>query len=213
MQNKKQVLLISTLLMLPYTYGLFQLTTILFGAKWGYMTGFFGYWAYCLLIAWWVSGSNLIYFKKLWHPKNCNAVNWVSLAAFVPVIAIFFISFLPNATKLSLSAIGLLIIMLVFNGFIEELYWRGLYLLEYPENARIGFLYSWLFFGAWHLSLWFAKGILYKDGLVYLIGGAYGLGLLWTWVVRSNKNLRAVIPAHILVNLFAFTAFFVDNGF
>ena len=56
MTNKKRILLVSSLLMLPFTFGLFQLTTAFLGPKWGYVTGFLGYWSYCLITAWLVSG-------------------------------------------------------------------------------------------------------------------------------------------------------------
>jgi membrane protease YdiL (CAAX protease family) len=140
-------------------------------------------------------------------------VTWISLAAFLPALGLFFVSFLPNAAQLTLSTGILLVLVVLLNGVVEEMYWRGLYLLEYPDDSRIGFVLAWFLFGAWHISLWFARGVVYKDGFLALVGGAYMLGLLWTWVARSNGNLRAVIPAHILANLFAFTALFVDNGF
>ena len=214
MESKNRTLLVSSLILLPFTFGWFQLTTLFLGTKWGYVTGFLGYWAYCLFIAWRISDGDWNYFKSLWdRQRRTKYGTWIGLAAFFPAVGVFFISFLPNVARLSFSAGALLIGMVVVNGFIEELYWRGLYLLEYPNNAWIGFLLSWLLFGAWHISLWFARGILYKDGFLALVGGSYGLGLLWTWVARSNGNLRAVIPAHILANLFAFTALFVDNGF
>lgn len=214
MKDNKRILLVSSLLLLPFTFGLFQLTTYLLGPKGGYLVGFLGYWAYCLITAWLVSGSDIGYFKAMWtRQRNHKYAVWISLAAFLPAFGVFFVSFLPNVARLSLSTGVLLIAMASLNGLIEELYWRGLYLLEYPNNARTGFLLSWLLFGAWHISLWFARGILYKDGFLALVGGAYGLGLIWTWVARSNGNLRAVVPAHILANLFAFTALFVDNGF
>lgn len=214
MKDKKRTLLVSSLVLLPFTFGLFQLTTFFLGTKWGYVTGFLGYWAYCLVTAWLVSGGAWDYFRSMWDQQRRNKyATWIGLAAFIPAFGVFFVSFLPNVAKLTLSAGALLIVMAFLNGLIEELYWRGLYLLEYPHNGRIGFIVSWLLFGAWHISLWFARGIIYKDGFLALVGGAYGLGLIWTWVARSNGNLRAVIPAHILANLFAFTALFVDNGF
>lgn len=214
MQNKQRTLLISSLILLPFTFGLFQLTTLALGPKWGYVTGFLGYWSYCLLTAWFISGSDWNYFKAMWNqPRNNKYARWIGLAAFIPALGVFFVSFLPNVTKLTLSTGALLVGMVLLNGFMEEVYWRGLYLLEYPDNSRIGFILAWLLFGAWHISLWFARGMIYKDGFLALVGGAYGLGLLWTWVARSNRNLRAVVPAHILANLFAFTALFVDNGF
>jgi membrane protease YdiL (CAAX protease family) len=214
MPNPKRLLLISSLLMLPLTYIWIQFTTSSLGAKWGYVTGLAGYWVYCLFIAWLVSRGNVNYFKEVWNRQyQGNYLKWISLAAYIPVLGLFFVSFLPNAAQLTLSTGILLVLVVLFNGSIEELYWRGLYLLEYPNNVLNGFILPWLFFGAWHISLWFARGVLYKDGFLALVGGAYMLGLLWTWVARSNGNLRAVIPSHILVNLFAFTALFVDNGF
>jgi membrane protease YdiL (CAAX protease family) len=154
------------------------------------------------------------YFQAMWNQQRSGKyVKWIALAAFLPAVGLFFVSFLPNAARLTLSTGMLLVLMTVLNGSIEELYWRGLYLIEYPNSNRIGFLFSWLLFGAWHVSLWFARGILFRDGFLALVGGAYGLGLLWTWSARSSGNLRTVIPAHILTNLFAFTVLFVDNGF
>jgi membrane protease YdiL (CAAX protease family) len=212
--NKKVVLLISSVLMLPFTFGLFQVTTLWLGPKWGYVSGFVGYWAYCLLTVWLVSSGGLNRIKPLWNQQSESAsAKWISFVAFIPVAGVFFVSFLPNAAQLTVSTGVLLVIVAVLNGSIEELYWRGLYLLEYRDNTLIGFVFSWFLFGAWHVSLWFANGVVYTDGVIALIGGAYGLGLLWTWVARKNGNLRAVIPAHILTNLFAFTALFVSNGF
>lgn len=214
MKHQKRLLLTSSLLMVPFTFGLFQLTTWYFGPKWGYIAGFAGYWAYCLLAAWLVSGADPNYFKRMWNEQSGNySAKWFSLLAFIPVFGVFFFSFLPNAAELTLSTTLLLVIVVLLNGSIEEVYWRGLYLLEFPNNAPVGFIFSWLLFGAWHISLWFARGVVYADGLLALVGGAYGLGLIWTWVARTNRNLCAVVPAHILVNLFAFTALFVSNGF
>jgi membrane protease YdiL (CAAX protease family) len=193
---------------------LFQLTTFFLGPKWGYITGFPGYWLYCLLTAWLLAGTDRNYFEGMWGQQRENKyAKWIGLAAFIPVLGVFFVSFLPNAAALTLSTGALLIFTVVLNGIIEELYWRGLYLLEYPNNARIGFVLSTILFGAWHISLWFARGVVYKEGFIALVGGALGLGLLWAWVARTNGNLRAVVPAHILTNLFALTALFVDNGF
>ena len=129
--------------------------------------------------------------KSLWRNQNNGKyAKWISLAAFIPVLGLFFVSFLPNVAQLTLSTGVFLVIVVLLNGSIEELYWRGLYLFEYPNDSRIGFLFSWLLFGAWHISLWFANGVIYKDGFLALVGGGGGIG-----------------------NLFAFTALFVDNGF
>jgi uncharacterized protein len=214
MQSKKNILLVSSLLMLPLTFAWIQLTTTILGPKWGYVTGLAGYWIYCLVIAWLVSGGDLKTIQSIWDgQRDEKYAKWIAPMAFVPVLGLFFVSFLPNIAQLTASTIALLVIVAALNGLVEELYWRGLYLLEFPANAGIGLVLSWLLFGAWHISLWFAKGVVYKDGFLALVGGAYMLGLIWTLVARSNGNLRSVVPSHILVNLFAFTALFLDNGF
>ena len=51
MTNKKRILLVSSLLMLPITYLWIQFTASSFGAKWGYVAGLAGYQVYCLLAA------------------------------------------------------------------------------------------------------------------------------------------------------------------
>jgi membrane protease YdiL (CAAX protease family) len=213
LNDKQRILFVSSIVLLPFTFALFQLTTLWLGPRWGYFTGFVGYWAYCLVTAWLLSGSDWNYFKAMWTREADKSAKWISLVAFIPVFGVFFVSFLPNVSRLTLSTGALLTVTVLLNGAIEELYWRGLYLLEYPKDGRIGFFVSLLLFAAWHVSLWFARGVIYKDGFLALVGGAFGLGLIWTWVARSNRNLRAVVPSHILVNLFALTALFVDNGF
>jgi membrane protease YdiL (CAAX protease family) len=214
MKNKKRTLLISSFILLPFTFVLLQITTFTLGPKWGYVTGFLGYWVYCLFIAWLMAGSNWNYLKGMWNQQRENKyAGLIAFSAFIPAFGVFFVAFLPNAAKLTLSTSVLLVFMAVLNGAIEEFYWRGLYLLEYHDNARIGFFLSTLLFGAWHFSVWSSRGVIYKDGIIALIGGAYVMGLLWTWVARSQGNIRAVVPAHILVNFFAFTALFVDNSF
>jgi membrane protease YdiL (CAAX protease family) len=214
MKYKKCTLLVSSFILLPFVFVLFQITSRIFEPKWGYITGFLGYWSYCLLTVWLISGSDLNYLKSMWYQKweNKNS-KLIGIVLAIVVIACFFIGFVPDVAKLTVSTGVLVLIMAVLNGPVEELYWRGLYLLEYPDNTRIGFIMSVLLFGTWHFSLWFAKGMIYKDGIIPVVIVPYGLGLLWAWSARSNGNIRATVLTHILINIFAFTSLFVDNSF
>ena len=67
MRDKKRILLVSSLVILPFTYLLFQLTTSSLGPKWGYVTGFLGYWSYCLVITWMLSDGDWNYLKPTWN--------------------------------------------------------------------------------------------------------------------------------------------------
>jgi len=210
----KHTLLISSFLILPFTFGTFQILTGLFGPKWGYMGGFLLYWGYALCTSWWLSGGKWAYLGRMTSQSlRPRYTNGITAAAFLPVLGVFFVSFLPNAAKLTPTTSILLVTMALLNGTIEEVYWRGLYLLEYPQDRRIGVWASTVLFGAWHISLWFARGVAYQGGFMALVGGAFVMGLLWTGVTRSVGNVRACILAHVLVNLFAFTGLFIENGF
>lgn len=214
MQDKKRALLISSFILLPFVFLLFQVTSRTLSPKWGFTAGFLGYWLYCLLTVWLISSSDLNYLKGVWNQRreNKHAKLIGFILAFV-VIACFFVGIVPVAAKLTLSAGALALILSIVNGPVEELYWRGLYLLEYRDNKRIGFVLSALLFGTWHFSLWFARGMIYKEGAFVVVGVPYLLGLLWTWTARSNGNIRAAVLTHILIDIFALTRLFVQNGF
>jgi membrane protease YdiL (CAAX protease family) len=103
--------------------------------------------------------------------------------------------------------------MAVINGFVEEFFWRGMYLLQFRKSVVIGMVVAPLLFAAYHIALWYVKGITYQGGIFALVGGAYVMGLLWSWVSRKTGTIFSVTIAHILVNVFAFTGLFVENGF
>jgi len=214
MQNRKQILLISSIILLPFTFAAFQISTGVLGSKGGYVVGFLLYWTYSLLTVCLVAGFNWAYIKNMVsNSYNNKYANIFNVIAFLPVVGVFFVAFLPNVAKLTLATSALLAFMAIFNGTIEEIYWRGLYTVEYKNDGRVGFFIPVFLFGAWHFSLWFARGLTYQGGAIALIGGASFMGLLWAWVTRSVGNIRACVLAHVLVNLFAFTGLFVENAF
>ena len=204
----------SSVIVLPFTYLVFQIFPAFLGPKWGYITGFLAYWLYAALIALLSGGLIRRNLKHLFSFTSQGIkVQIIHGAAFIPVAGVFFISFLPNVAHLTATAALLLFGMAVINGIVEEYYWRGLYLLEFSKNRWVGYVISPILFGAYHVSLWFIKGITYQGGFMALVGGAYIMGLLWTWVARKTGNIRSCTVAHIMVNIFAFTGLFVDNGF
>ncbi len=178
------------------------------------MTGFIAYWVYALITVGVITGFNRVILQNMFITSKKDRITTViNGAAFLPVIGVFFVSFVPNAAQLTPDAILLLILMAGINGAIEELYWRGMYIYEFNNNWRGNLIISPLLFGAYHISLWFIKGMTYQGGFFALVGGAFVMGLLWAGVAWKTGNIRACTFAHILVNLFAFTGLFVENGF
>ncbi|MNY82307.1 hypothetical protein D3C86_2243340 [compost metagenome] len=49
------------------------------------------------------------------------------------------------------------------------------------------------------------------DGLV-LVGGAAGLGLLWSWLAWRTGSVFWTTIAHVLTNVMSFWVFFNSNG-
>jgi membrane protease YdiL (CAAX protease family) len=125
---------------------------------------------------------------------------------------LFFVAFLPNIEILNLKT-GLIILGIsIINGTVEEVYWRGLYLREYKENRFILLIVSPLLFASMHSSFLLIKGMNYQGGVFALVGGAFLMGLLWSYVSFRLNNIRYCIAGHIFVNIFAFTGLFVENG-
>jgi membrane protease YdiL (CAAX protease family) len=188
-------------------------TTVL-SPKWGYLFGFGVYWAYALSVTWILTTKEKGYLRSILRTNSkIKYRHLFNAAALLPVPGIFFISFFPNAGRLSLQTGILVLVVAILNGSIEEMYWRGLYLKEYGNSLLIGIILSTFLFATWHFSLWYAKGIEYQGGLLALVGGALIMGLLWSFISRKVKSIKICIIAHIIVNIFAFTGLFVGNSF
>ena len=214
MKNNKTVLLLSSFLVFPFTLVVFRAATTMLSPRWGFLVGIVFYWAYALSIIWILTTREKGYLRSLFRTKLKIKYQYLfSATALLPAACVFFISFLPALRHLSLLTGILVLVAALINGTIEEIYWRGLYLKEYHNSLGIGLFLSTILFATWHFSLWFAKGIVYKGGLLVLVGSAFLMGLLWSFVSRKLENIKICIIAHILVNIFAFTGLFVENGF
>jgi membrane protease YdiL (CAAX protease family) len=213
MTTSQKQLIFFSILIVGLTFGFFYFLPNILGPKWGYVTGFALYWICAILVSLHLGGFESHNWNTLFSMKKGRAALVVSAAAFIPVFGVFFVSFLPNFSKLTVSAGLLLVLMAVINGFVEEFFWRGMYLLEFRKSVVIGMVAAPLLFAAYHIALWFIKGITYQGGFFALVGGAYIMGLLWSWVARKTGTILPVTIAHILVNIFAFTGLFVENGF
>jgi membrane protease YdiL (CAAX protease family) len=214
MKSNKTILLISSIIVFPFTLVVFRMATTMLGPKWGYLFGFGIYWAYALTIIWILTTTKKRYLRSILRTNSKIKYRlFFNATALLPVVVIFFISFLPNVGYLSLQTGILVLIAAILNGLIEEIYWRGLYLKEYGNSLLIGLILSTLLFTIWHFSLWYAKGIEYQGGLLALVGGAFMMGMLWSFISRKLKNIKICIIAHIMVNIFAFTGLFVQNSF
>jgi membrane protease YdiL (CAAX protease family) len=135
----------------------------------------------------------------------------VASMAFVAPIAVFGATVTTIISAATVRILILALLVALFNGFIEEVFWRGLSIAN-AQGSLVLVLLSTLLFGVYHFSF-LVLDIVYQGRAAALVGGALVMGLLWMFVARRAGSIRTSILAHQVVNLLAFTSLFVQNGF
>lgn len=195
-------------LMFPLTFVIFMLIIGWAGVRSGYWLSMSIYWVIIIAFTLYFLGFRGI--RKLYQPDKSAPQIWGWLA-FIPVIATFFVSFLPSFFHLKMSLMILTISTGVINGTCEELFWRGLTLTTENKYKSLVIAASLIGFGFWHFTLARIDGLKYQGGIGALIGGAIFMGILWQFVTTKTKNILYSTVAHILVNIFAFSAMILAN--
>ncbi|MBU5439154.1 CPBP family intramembrane metalloprotease [Tissierella sp. MSJ-40] len=202
------ILCTSMLLLMPF------LTNKL-GRTIGYIAGFCIYWfVFCLPISLYYcngfSGLKEIYSQK--SDIKITMRNIYYLLAFIPCIATYFVVFKEFAPIAGFKVLAIVLLYALINGTLEEMFWRGIFNKVF-DNIFLAYIYPTIFFGVWHIALYFLKGIIYQGGFASLVGGSFFMGLLWGLVAYKTKSIKVVTIAHIITNFFAFTGFVFENWF
>lgn len=94
-----------------------------------------------------------------------------------------------------------LVVYALLNGVIEELYWRGLFVQFFPDDATRGLLYPAVMYAAWLVVAIMASGPWTGIDLATGFGAGLLLGLLYGWVALRTGSIRWTIVSHVLLNL------------
>ncbi len=215
--NKKQfvllcvapILCVSMLLLIPFL-------TNKIGKTSGYILGFCIYWfAFCLPFSLYscngFSDLKEIYCQKS-NVKKAER-NVLNLIAFMPCIATFFVVFREFAPIAGFKVLTIALLFALINGTLEEMFWRGVFNKVFNNKIFLAYIYPTIFFGIWHIALYYAKGIEYQGGFASLVGGSFFMGLLWGLVAYKTKSIKVITVAHIITNFFAFTGMIFENWF
>lgn len=205
---KTNLLIIYSVLIVPFMIAAFGLLTRLLGKTTGYAI------AYSIYLVILLCGIR-IFGKSEEGDENTGIVNslFYDAFAFLPVLATFFVAFLPVAEALTLFAISIAAIYAIANSIIEELFWRYTFNKNFRKNFILAFLLPATIFSSWHIALLFANGMSYHGGALALVGGASFMGFLWGFVYYKTQNIRVVIAAHMFSNFFAFSQLIHQNWF
>lgn len=180
--------------------------------QYGYLFVLTFYWLFfCLPVIGWhaLTGND----GRLFSERLAWRDWWIIPLLLVQVGLVAIATFVPNTAILSQGGMYLALLIAAINGPLEEMAWRGGFLGTFRDSPRLGFWLGWSLFTLWHVPLAMSHGIVFDGGALTLIGGAAGLGLLWTWVAWRTGSVFYVSLAHGLTNVFAFWVLFDRNGF
>lgn len=126
-------------------------------------------------------------------------------------MATFFAAFLPTIRDISGKMLLITAIYAIFNGTLEELFWRFSFHKVFGNNLLLSYILPTIFFTMWHMALTFANGISYHGGSLALVGGAGFMGAIWGFVLYRTGKIHVTILAHVITNFFAFSQLLFQN--
>lgn len=109
-----------------------------------------------------------------------------------------------------LAAIVILLLIMVLGGGLEELGWRGYALPKlqsrYKYSAIKSSLIIGVFWGFWHLPLFFIPG-LPQHGYFFpaYLMGTIGVAFVFTWIYNNTQSIFVVILLHTMENFWFYT--------
>jgi uncharacterized protein len=183
-----------------------------YGGPAGYLMSMAAYWlGFCVpVFAFHVfrrHGPRLFSEKLAWRDW------WIPPILLGQVVLVAAVALYPNTSILTTHGFWLALAVALANGPLEEIAWRGGFLVRFASRPRLGFWLNWVLFTAWHIPLSLSEGIAFEGGPLTLIGGAAALGLAWSWIAWRTGSIFWVACAHALTNLAAFWVLFNANGF
>ena len=123
------------------------------------------------------------------------------------------VALVPHTALLTTHGAMLAAAVALLNGPLEEAAWRGGFKTEFRDRPRLGFWLGWVLFTAWHIPLAMSQNIRFEGGWLALVGGAAGLGLVWSWIAWRTGSVFYTSIAHVLTNVLTFWVLFNANGF
>jgi membrane protease YdiL (CAAX protease family) len=182
------------------------------GGPLGYLLSLAIYWlGFCLpviMLHTWKRHDGRLFSERLaWRDW------WIPLLLLAQVGLIGVAAFFSNTTHLTTRGAMLAAAIAIINGPLEEMAWRGGFMVRFADRRRLGFWLGWVLFTAWHVPLALSQGIVFDGGWINLVGGAAALGLLWSWIAWRTGSVFWVCIAHVLTNVLTFWVFFDRNGF
>jgi hypothetical protein len=170
----------------------YQASEAWFGSKLGWYLGFLVYWPlWCVLFPLWAVGWAGI--RTALRSRRTPPWAWLLLSA-PPLMALAGRGVVGDGSGEPL----LWILMAVGNGILEEVLWRGVYAVHFPDSVLWGVAWPTLWFALWHI----APGQVSMGSRAWvLVSGAAVFGLAMAWVAHKTGSIRWTILSHFLAGV------------
>ncbi|OYX09058.1 MAG: hypothetical protein B7Z15_14600, partial [Rhizobiales bacterium 32-66-8] len=199
----QRFLILHALILIAVLLVLVPVLTQALGGPTGYLASLALYWlGFCLPViaihVWRQRGPRLFSEQLAWRDW------WLPGLLALQVGVVGLVAVVPNTSLLTTHGALLAGLIGLINAPLEETAWRGGFMTSFADRPRLGFWLGWVLFTAWHIPLALSHGIDFGGGWPSLVGGAAGLGLLWSWIAWRTGSVFWVSIAHVLTNLLTF---------
>jgi membrane protease YdiL (CAAX protease family) len=207
---KRISILLIQLGILPYCVLLNIILKNIYSPFESYILGLLGYWLYIAIVVFiLVKKDKELIVKTIALINNSKKLS-ISVLAFIPVILVFIAAIVPSIEQFSIRVVICSIILGIYNGLIEELFWRGITIVK-NDGSLLFVMCSTVIFGIYHFA-YLVLSLTYQGGALALVGGALVMGIIWMTISLKTKSITTSIIAHQIVNIMAFSSLFMLNN-
>jgi membrane protease YdiL (CAAX protease family) len=198
MNVKHKAATIAPVLVLVVMYPVFQGLARVFPDNWriAWLLGLLIYWImWGLGFSWLMIGKKTI--KTLVKPQRPTLT--IVLLVLFPLVLTALFKFIPGGTayeKTDILIYSLVLLTPFFNGFFEEILWRGVYMTLFPRNLWLRIIWPSIWFALWHYS----PGSISpnKGHVLALMIGALFLGFYSAFLAKRTNTVWWSIIVHVL---------------
>ncbi|MFN2159171.1 MAG: CPBP family intramembrane glutamic endopeptidase [Anaerolineales bacterium] len=197
MTRKQKILILSSPFVLGSMYPVFQILAAVVGETLGWYLGLVIYWILWggLFSLWMVDKEKII---NLIKPQKLN--RQVLFLVVIPLILAGLFRFLTGTVyeKHSFWVLIMLLSTSLGNGFFEEVLWRGVFLVQFPEKLFFRIVWSSVWFGLWHIA---PGSVSLNSNPTGLVIGALFFGFYLSYLANKTGTIWWSMVAHVLGGL------------
>ncbi|MBD0365512.1 MAG: CPBP family intramembrane metalloprotease [Flavisolibacter sp.] len=196
-QKQQWLLYILPIVLLISCALVFKWAATAWGQKWGYFTGFLFYWLiWCIVVP--VSLAGIKPLIELFHSKNVVWNGAIIACLLIPLVFVYAYAFPAALQTATLTIVIFSLLLSIVNATLEEVLWRGTYLIIFQNQQWLFLLASSIGFAIWH----YAPQVVFPNtrpgGTHSFVLFSFVLGFIFGWAAWKQHSLFWVTIAHIL---------------